>query len=428
VKALIVEDSASYQLLVANAMNQLGVETASAATGQEALELFASDTIDLIVLDLHIDDMTGFELCSRFRESEVTRSVPVVLLMSEEDDLILKKGYDVGVTDILKKGDFEDVGASLQSVVEGMRRAHRGRVLYVEDSPTVAQLTVHLLEGMQLEVDHFESAEEALEALDERDYDVVIVDIVLSGAMNGVSLTRTIRGLEGQISEVPIIAISGHEDTARRLEALRQGANDYLSKPVERTELAIRIGNLLTTKHLIDQLRASEGEMRKLAMIDQLTGLNHRQSLISKAPRAINAARRRKESFSILLLDIDCFKAINDEHGHVRGDEVLNAIGEYFLSAVKDDEIASRIGGEEFVILLPDCDPPAAMDRAESIRRQIKELQPMGLPITVSIGVSTINDETEAVFDDLYRSADKALYQAKRDGRDRVRRGEEITA
>ena len=262
-KALIVEDSTSYQLLVEKVLRKVGVESLCVKTSHEALDRLAKETFDLIILDLYIEDMTGLELCSRLKENEVTRLVPIVLLTSEKNDLILSKGYDVGVTEILKKDDFEKVSASLQGVIEGMRRAHRGHVLYVEDSPTTAQLTMHFLESMQLEVDHYENAEAALKALDKRDYDLVITDILLSGAMNGVSLTRAIRSLDGQKHQIPIIAISGYEDTARRIEALRQGANDYLSKPVEKTELVARVGNLLTTKYLIDQLRASEMEVRK---------------------------------------------------------------------------------------------------------------------------------------------------------------------
>jgi diguanylate cyclase (GGDEF)-like protein/PAS domain S-box-containing protein len=232
-------------------------------TGHEALDQLARETFDLFILDLYIEDMSGLDLCRKLKENEVTRLVPVVLLTSEKNDLILSKGYDAGVTEILKKDDFVKVGASLQGVVEGMRRAYRGRVLYVEDSPTTAQLTMHLLESMRLEVDHYESAEAALEALQKQDYDLVITDILLSGSMNGVSLTRAIRGLGGHKGQIPIITISGYEDTARRIEALRQGANDYLPKPVEKTELVARVGNLLSAKHLFDQLRASQEETQE---------------------------------------------------------------------------------------------------------------------------------------------------------------------
>ena len=122
-KALIVEDSTSYQLLIENLLRQVGVEALCVKTGHEALNRLAKETFDLIILDLYIEDMTGLELCSKLRENEVTRLVPVVLLTSEKNDLILSKGYDAGVTEILKKGDFEKVGGSLQGVVDGMRRA-----------------------------------------------------------------------------------------------------------------------------------------------------------------------------------------------------------------------------------------------------------------------------------------------------------------
>jgi two-component system cell cycle response regulator len=274
---------------------------------------------------------------------------------------------------------------------------------------------------MGLEVDHYESGEGALEAFWKRDYDVVITDVVLEGEMSGLNVVRGIRSAPTEKREIPVLAVSGHEDMSRRVEILRSGANDYIEKPVVEDEFKARLGNLITSKQLLDQVRTQQDELRKLAVTDQLTGLYNRTYLAETAQKYVSSAIRHQESLSLLMLDLDKFKDINDTHGHAMGDTVLAAIGRMLTSRCREEDVVARFGGEEFIVLLPRCDLDNAIYKAEHLCQFVRELQPEGMMVSASFGVSSIHQGGRHIdFEKLLKEADTALYAAKGNGRDRV--------
>lgn len=420
-KTLVVEDSKIHRQMIGLVLDSLDVEAHLVKSAEEGLEALELESFDLISLDLHLPDMDGLEFCRRLRSDEATRHIPIVLLTSEDADATLKMAYGAGVTEVMRKTSIEELQQSFTFLVNRLRRIYSGRVLYVEDSPTTAQLTIAALKEMGLQVDHFTNGEEALKNFSKQDYDVVITDVVLEGEMSGLQVVRGIRSAGGEKREIPILAVSGHEDMTRRVEILRSGANDYIEKPIVEEEFKARLGNLITNKQLFDQVRTQQDELRQLAITDQLTGLYNRTYLAETAQKYVSSSIRHRESLSLLMLDLDKFKDINDTHGHAVGDEVLASVGDLLKSRCRDEDVVARFGGEEFIMLLTRCDLENAVIKAGYLLKFIEELKPAGFDVTVSIGVSSIYLGSRHIdFDRLLKEADTALYEAKHRGRNRV--------
>ncbi len=419
-KALVVEDTKIYQQLIQAIMDDLKIEADYADTGQQALEALGQSDYELVCLDLNLPDMDGLEISRRLRNDPRTELIPVILLTADDADETLRDGLEAGITEVLHKSNFAELHGAIKQLVARMRARVSGRVLYVEDSQTTAQLTIHLLTKMGLEVDHFVRADEALEVFKQRPFDIVITDIVLEGNMSGVGLLRRIRALEGERSGIPVLAVSGLDDTARRIEVLRQGANDYIPKPVIEEELRARVSNLITAKQLLDKVREQQQKLHEIAITDQLTGLYNRHYLAETAVQQVANAHRHQHPLSLLVVDLDHFKAVNDTHGHDVGDKVLEAVGALLRAELREGDVPTRFGGEEFVLLLTECPMKCARTKAEQIRKHIESAQPAGLTITASIGVATLKPGTDMSFDELFKLADSAVYAAKHGGRNRI--------
>lgn len=416
--ALVIEDSRIYQQLILAVFSDLGVVAHFEETGEACLEVLKKNDFDIVCLDLHLPDIDGIEVCRRLREQEKYRFLPIILLTEEDDEKLLKQAFSIGITDVLQKSSFEALHESIRHFVDGMNSSVSGRVLYIEDSPTAAQLTLHVLHSMDLETDHFVSAEQAFEAFNQQDYDIIITDIVVEGSMSGIGLVRAVRALTDDRGKIPILAVSGMDDAARRLEILRHGANDFVSKPVIPEEFQARVSNLIINKKLFDQVQLQKHQLHELATTDQLTGLFNRHYLNDAAAQAVSNAIRHKNPLSLLVIDLDFFKRINDEHGHDVGDDVLSEVGRLLKRESREGDIAARFGGEEFVLLLSHCDLQNAQIKAEQFRLDLETLKPAGLRVTSSIGVAALEDGMD--FKQLFKQSDEAVFIAKDSGRNCV--------
>ena len=421
-KALVVEDSRIYQQLMQAVFDDLNVTAKFEETGEGCLNAIQQDDYQLIFLDLHLPDIDGIEICRRLREMEQYHYLPIILLTEEDDEELLKQAFNIGITEVLRKSSFEELHESIRHFVEGLNSRVSGRVLYIEDSPTTAQLTLHTLNNMGLETSHFVSAEQAFEVFGQEDFDVIITDIVVEGAMSGIGLVRAVRALHNDKGKIPILAVSGMDDAARRVEILRHGANDFVSKPIIEEEFHARVSNLITSKQLFDQVRHQQQLLRELATTDQLTKLYNRHYLNDAAAQAISNAVRHKQPLSLFVMDLDHFKNINDEYGHDRGDDVLSDVGGLLKAVSRDGDIAARFGGEEFVLVLTHCTLEDAQNKAEAFRLELEKLKPGGLLVTASIGVATLDITQENTMDlkALFKQADQAVYIAKENGRNCV--------
>lgn len=260
--------------------------------------------MSLVCVSLILSDMDGIDFCRHARASPNARDVPLILLTSTSDKDLRRRAFEAGVTDVHPKNDLDSLSKGAVRIAAEHETVSAGHVLYVEDSITVATTMLRVLRGMNLEVDHYDSASEAFEAFMETDYDLVLTDILVEGEMSGFGLVSRIRGGEGtEHGWVPILAISGMEDAARRVELFRLGINDFVTKPVVDQEVQARVNNLITNKQLFDRLQRQQRHLYDLAMTDQLTGLFNRNALAEFVTKACAEANRHDQSLSVVLLD-----------------------------------------------------------------------------------------------------------------------------
>lgn len=417
---LVVDHSKVFRAVWRRMASAAGHEPIMVANGGQGLDTLRNRAVDLICVALTLSDMTGIEFCRQARTMRGVGRIPILLMTSAEDKAIRHTAFEAGVTDIHSRTDVERLFRHVQQYVEGAIRTCSGRVLYVEDSNTVAAVMLRVLGEMNLEVDHYTSASDACEAFDPERYDLVISDILVDGEMSGVGLVRSIRAACPDRMRTPILAISGIEDKNQRIELFRLGINDFISKPVLDEEVRARVTHLITNRQLIEQVEDQRRHLYELAMTDQLTGLYNRNSLAEFAGRALAEAERHDFPLSVVLIDIDHFKTINDSHGHLVGDEVLSAIGELLLEDTRTEDFAVRFGGEELLLILTHCGLADAATHAERIRTRIEGMRPCGIVVTASLGVAARPAGETVAFERLLRAADEAVYEAKENGRNRV--------
>ena len=243
------------------------------------------------------------------------------------------------------------------------------------------------------------------------------------GEFDGLRLCSQARS-HASTRNLPILLIADREDRQTVLRGLELGVNDYLSRPVDRNELLARARTNVRQKRYVDRLRQSVRQSVEMAFYDPLTGLNNRRFLERRLPAMIEAARQRGAPLTMMILDIDHFKRINDTFGHDVGDLVLKGFAAELQQIVRGGDLVCRLGGEEFVVAMPGLDASHAARMAERARRSIENRAfPVGdaaapVSITVSIGLADVRGEQDSA--DLYRRADRALYLSKSAGRNRV--------
>jgi two-component system cell cycle response regulator len=419
-KVLVLEHSRLFQKMLTELLEELGCEVDCVRSGAEGTEKLDDNNYNLILAGQHIFDESGMDFAEYCSSKKV--SCPIILLTSEPNEALLKNAHSAGITDIFPKTNFTYLRESLRYYIEGQTDINidGGRIIYVEDSRSVAHVVIGYLQKINLDVTHFTNAESALDSLMNNDYDLVITDVMLDGAMSGISLVRMIRAHNSHVSEIPILAMTGHDDPQRRIELYHAGINDYVTKPPIEEELAARVYNLITNKRLLDQVREQQKSLYEMAMRDQLTTCHNRHSLAEYAPKYIYDSIKYKFPLSMLILDLDHFKNINDNHGHTTGDIILSNIGELLMATCKQGDFVARIGGEEFAVMLPHYTAEAAMEKAEEIRSMIELRKPSNLLVTASIGVATLSNKHDGNYDLLYKDADHAVYESKQNGRNRV--------
>jgi len=431
-KVLVLENSKLYQQLLDDLLTNMGHRATTVSNAHDGFQALQEYEFDAICVSMHLSDMSGIEFTMTYRK-EHTKQLPIILITSETDDELLKSAMELGITDICAKKDMDDFTKKIACFMDNMtgfgaKNIAEGRVLYVEDSMAVAQMTISLLDELNLHVRHFTSASDAYELLTEEFFDLVITDIVVEGSMTGLGLTRAIRNLSNNNQNVPILAMTGFDDSSRRLELFRAGVNDYTTKPIINEEFLARVTNLVSNKLLFDQVNEQQNRLYALAMSDQLTGCNNRHALNEFAPKYLAEALRHNHHLSLMVIDLDHFKKINDKHGHDVGDIVLSAMGKLLNKESRDEDFVARIGGEEFVILLPYCDLDEAMLKADTLRQTIEDSQPNGLLVTASIGVTAMQKGQKVEFFSLFKAADRAVYMSKEGGRNCVTRHEPTIA
>ena len=448
-RVLVVDDVVANTKLLEARLAAESFEVVTATNGPEALDICLSGQCDIVLLDVLMPGMDGIEVCRRLKADPRTMHIPVVMVTALDQPADRVAGLEAGADDFLTK-PVNDIAlvTRVKSLVrlkmltdELMMRAatsseiglsdamdpaaaagEGGRILVVEDMAATVDRIRRAL-GPLHTVDVEQDPHEALFRAADGDYDLAIISLNLAG-IDGLRLCSQLRSLD-RTRLVPILVVADPDDTARLLRGLELGVNDYLIRPIDRNEMLARVRTQIRRKRFSDRLRDSVQMTMEMAITDGLTGLHNRRYLERHLATLVGQAVARGRPLSVMVLDIDHFKVINDTHGHAAGDEVLREFSRRMRKAVRGIDLACRLGGEEFVLAMPDTDAALAFLVGERIRQKIAG-EPFVLgdgkseaAVTVSIGVSSLTSPQDTP-QALLKRADEALYTAKREGRNRV--------
>ena len=422
----------------------------SASNGYEALEAAASGAPDLILLDIMMPEMDGFECCRRLKADPALAHIPVVMVTALDHAEARVRGLEAGADDFLTKPPndlalFARVRSlvRVKMMIDELRArddtfrdmdAHNGpagglpeleatgRVMIVDSLASRAKMIERVLtEQLPVEVSTASTREQALDAAAKSDIDLFIVSNRIEN-YDGLRLCSELRAHpNARHSALVVVVEDGAFETIA--SALDLGANDYLMRPIDENELAARAKTQLLRKNYADCLRADLNSSVKMAVTDGLTGLYNRRYAEQHLTRQLQSVATPT---SVALLDLDHFKLINDTYGHPVGDDVLRQVADRMREGVRSVDLVSRYGGEEFLVVMPGTDEDEAMRVAERLRQIICSAPIARLDgaeaiprVTASLGVATYSGPEGCVAEIIER-ADRALYRAKHDGRNQV--------
>ena len=451
-RILVVDDQAANVRLLEARLQAEYFDVCTAADGFEAIEVARREQPDLILLDVMMPRMDGYETCARLKDDPCTRHIPVVMVtaLDQRDDRI--RGLDAGADDFLTK-PIDDVALfarvrsllRLKSVLDELR---------YRENTALDGLNGEMLEAVNTEpsrivtvssdvryADRFSAAlPQPCQAISLSDpvetlaavrsgIDLLIVDLTCSD-FDGLRLAARIRS-DAATRQLPILAVVNPDDMATAVRALDLGVNDIIHRPVDPGEMRARIRTQLRRKRYADRLRNQLDQSLELAVTDPLTGLHNRRYISARLRQALASASCGGAPVSVLIADIDHFKSINDLYGHEAGDVVLSGFAERMQGALRALDLAARYGGEEFLVVMPGAGMAEARIAAERLRAVIADAPFLledgtDIAVTVSVGIAqALQDES---FEALLRRADAALYTAKHEGRNQVQAATSVAA
>ena len=449
-RVLVVDDVPANAKLLEARLTAEYFDVVTATSGAQALAICERAQCDIVLLDVMMPEMDGFEVCRRLKAGPATHHIPVVMVTALDQPSDRVRGLEAGADDFLTKpvSDIALVArvrslTRLKLVTDELRMraltskeigiqdpllasltdaGRGGRILVIDDRRASYERIGKALAGehkVDIEVDPHEALFHAAEG----DYDLLIVSLGFE-SFDGLRLCSQVRSLE-RTRNVPILVIVEAEDNARLLRGLEIGVNDYLVRPIDKNEMLARVRTQIRKRRYGARLRDNVQLSMEMAVTDPLTGLHNRRYMESHVTTLVEQALARGKPLALLVVDIDYFKAVNDVHGHDAGDDVLREFATRVKKSIRGIDLACRYGGEEFVIVMPETDMAVAAIVAERIRRRIAG-EPFvirdgstALDVTISIGLAAlagVEDNAAAIL----KRADQALYRAKRDGRNRV--------
>jgi two-component system cell cycle response regulator len=449
-RILVVDDVAANVKLLEARLSAEYFDVMTALNGQEALAICERSECDIVLLDVMMPNMDGFDVCRRLKLNPTTHHIPVIMVTALDQPSDRVKGLEAGADDFLTKpvSDIALIGRvrslvrlkmmtdelrmrALTSKEIGIENPAReaiadtgrgGRILLVDDrKSSYERLAAMLADEQKIDVEPEPS--EALFRAAEGNYDVLIVSLGLKN-FDGLRLCSQVRSLE-RTRNLPLLAIAEPEDNSRLVRGLEIGVNDYLIRPIDKNEMLARVRTQVRRRRYTERLRDNVQMSIEMAITDALTGLHNRRYMESHLSTLVEQAASRGKPLTVLVLDIDYFKSVNDTHGHDAGDEVLREFSQRLKKSIRGIDLACRYGGEEFVVVMPETDMAVATMVAERLRRRIaSEPFPISqganaVEVTISIGLAARHSASDNAANILKR-ADQALYRAKRDGRNRV--------
>lgn len=418
-KALVVEPSKMYQLLFNEFLNGFSISHEVVTTAKEALAELAKEQIDVVIVAMNLADGMATDLARQIKSQSQYSEVIIIVVTGEQQAEKLQQMRTAEVNHICQRQQLNQLKELLTQLTRNDLSIIQvsGHILYIEDQLTIANMTMDILQQMGLTFEHCTSAEQGLILFEDNNYDLVLLDIVLSGEKDGIEMIKDIRARHDDKKLIPMLAMSATTKASERIHALKVGANDFIVKPIIQAELAVRAKNLIVARQLHLKIISQQQALEKLAMTDQLTGLYNRYFLNTFIEKALSLAKRHKYPLSLIMIDLDKFKHINDTYGHEQGDEVLVKISSVLQKSCRLEDIAVRLGGDEFLVVLPHCGEQDVIAKANDICQQVNAIEASHTDVVVaaSFGVSS-TEQGSFNYKALFDLADQAAYQAKAQG------------
>lgn len=448
-RVLIVDDiPVNVKLLEARLMAEY-YDVLTASSGKEAIEICRTLDVDIVLLDVMMPEMDGFACCEILKQDARTSHIPVVMITALDQPSDKVRGLTAGADDFLTK-PVDDVQllarvkslVRLKALTDELRdrastsqqlaledaarnvaaiRADNGRILVIDTDATRAdRIRSYLADQHRVEI--LTQPADAVFQMAGGEYELALVSMHLDD-FDPLRVCSQLRTLE-QTRSLPIILVADEQDRERVIRGLDLGVNDFIMRPIERNELAARVRTQIRRQRYTVELRESLNSTMAMAVIDELTGLYNRRYFDRHLSMILEKCQEQDRDLTVMLLDIDHFKSVNDTYGHAVGDLVLKEFGKRLQCNIRGVDLACRYGGEEFVVIMPDTGRSLAEGVAERVRGAIAERGfEVGLDgvlgITVSVGLA-LNEHAHDTPETLTRRADAALYRAKREGRNRV--------
>lgn len=447
-RILVVDDIEANRKLLAAKLEAQYHSVLLASNGPQALEMASEHKPEIILLDVMMPGMDGYEVCRRLKANLATSHIPVVMVTALSDAEDRVRGLDAGAEDFLTKpvDDFllnsrvntlmrynavtselrqREANGLKTGAVEGAEEDavdRPARVFLIDDNPRTSARTAALLR------EHGHKVMTLLESgnmgdLAQERTDVLLLSL-LSKSFDPLKLCAHFK-TNDVTRAVSILLICDPLERAKAVKGLEIGASDMIMAPIDTQELIARVRTQTRRTRYVEILRERVDRGLELSVIDQLTGLYNRRYMTNQLQQFMHRAVKGGKPLSVMMLDIDHFKRINDTLGHQAGDEVIQELADRLRQNVRPMDVACRPGGEEFLVILPETPGELACAAAERVRRAIAAddfnvlADTNQVSVTVSAGVATLlgADDTMA---ELLARADTALYQAKSGGRNRV--------
>jgi two-component system, cell cycle response regulator len=451
-RILVVDDQAANVRLLEARLQAEYFDVCTASDGFEAIEVARNQQPDLILLDVMMPRMDGYETCAKLKADPSTRHIPVVMVtaLDQREDRI--RGLESGADDFLTK-PIDDVALfarvrsllRLKTLLDELRyresnaafaelhadineeQAEGYKAVIVSADPRAAKRYATALPNSVTPSCYTDPAKAVAAA--RAGTDLLIVDLTAAD-YDGLRLCARVRS-DAETRQLPILAVVSPDDVAKAVRALDLGVNDIIHRPVDAGELNARARTQLRRKRYADRLRASLDQSLEMAVTDPLTGLHNRRYISSRLRQALAGANNGGAPVSVLIADIDHFKSINDLYGHEAGDHVLQGFAKRMHAALRALDLAARYGGEEFLVVMPGAGMAEAQIAAERLRAEIADtpfLLEDGTDIAVTVSIGLAQAQVGETFESLLRRADVALYAAKHDGRNQVQAAEASAA
>jgi len=446
-KILIVDDEPLNAKLLAAMIPSDQYDTIRVFSGEEALKIITDLHPDLILMDIMMPDLNGYELTRILKSDPESRDIPIVLVTAFGGADCEIKGLEAGADEFLNKPvnrtellartksllslrqykeQIKARTCSINSITSGGKGKNLSEndinlpsILIVEDNRIDAKLIKSYLQAEACQIKIAEDGEEAISCAQQEQIDVILLDLILPG-INGYKVCSTLKEMEGT-QNIQIVAITSLSDLDSKLKSIELGVDDYLVKPVNRHILRTRVKSLIKKKALLDKLCNRYEMAVHSAITDKLTGLYNRRFFDYFLDLEIKRSSRQKTSLALLLIDIDNFKRINDTFGHLFGDNVLNKFGKLLKTKIREIDMAARYGGEEFAVVMSNTGLEEAVKIADRIRQSIQaySFDKENFTTTVSIGIALYPLDANSL-NELIENSDYALYKSKRNGKNRV--------